>query len=50
MIHVTEKDIEALIEYVHGKALEYHGMTYADGIRDMVDWLVGEGDRPDVNE
>ncbi len=37
----TTKDLEALVEYSHGQAKEYHGMSYADGIMAVVDWLEG---------
>jgi hypothetical protein len=44
----TEDDIKAVQEYTDGKATEYTGMTYAQGLQAMLDWLMGNGDRPDL--
>jgi hypothetical protein len=49
-IHVERKDIDALWDYINGDAQEYFGMSYADGIRDMVEWLEGNSLRPDKEE
>ena len=46
----TQKDIEALIDYAHGTAQQYHGMSYADGIMAVIDWLEGNSPRPDLEE
>ena len=47
----TQDDLDALVEYCYGKAATYHGMTYADGIRDMVEWLENEDTpRPDESD
>lgn len=46
----TQKDIDALWTYVHGQAQNYHGMSYADGISDMLNWLEGNQQRPDKEE
>ena len=48
---VTQEDIDALVEYGHGQATEYHGMSYAEGIMAVVDWLDDEeAARPDLEE
>ena len=55
---VTQEDIDALVEYGHGQATEYHGfdrhgiwMSYAEGIMAVVDWLDNEeAARPDLEE
>ena len=47
----TEEDLSELAAYaIEGKALEYTGMTYADGIMAMLDWMEGNADRPDKEE
>jgi hypothetical protein len=50
MVIPTAQDIEALWNYIDGPAQEFSGMTYADGLRDMVEWLSGDADRPDEEE
>ena len=47
---VNKEDLEALQEYVDGPAKEFFGMSYAEGIQAMVDWLSGNGERPDIEE
>ena len=47
---VNKEDLDALQEYVDGPAQEYHGMSYAEGIQAMIDWLNGNGNRPDTEE
>jgi len=46
----TQEDLDALVEYGHGKAKDYFGMSFADGIMAVVDWLEGNGERPDKDE
>lgn len=46
----TDEDIDALWEYVHGQARNYHGMSYAEGIGAMLDWIQGNSPRPDKEE
>lgn len=46
----TEKEINKLIgdldeSLASGKS-KYPGMTYEQGIRDAIDWIQGNGDRP----
>ena len=46
----TQDDLDDLLEFSYDKASELTGMTYADGIRDMIDWLDGTGNRPDTED
>jgi len=46
----TDGDIAALYDYADGKAQTYTGMSYADGIKAMLDWLEGNTDRPDKED
>lgn len=46
----NQDDLEAVQEYVDGPAQNYHGMSYAQGIQAMIDWLTGNGNRPDIEE
>jgi hypothetical protein len=50
MIYPTREDIDALWEYHDGPAKSYFGMSYADGIRDMLDWLEENSPRPDQED
>ena len=34
-----KEDLDALWEYHDGPAQEFHGMSYADGLRDMLEWF-----------
>jgi hypothetical protein len=37
----TDEDLEIIQNYADGPAQKYTGMTYAQGIQDMIDWLEG---------
>jgi len=51
---VADKDLNDLYAWAMneegGGSTRYAGMTYEDGIKDMVDWLQGNEDRPDQIE
>ena len=46
---VNKEDLDALWEYHDGPAQNYHSMSYADGLRDIIEWLDG-GPRPDQED
>ena len=46
----TSEDVRELWDYVHGEAQNYHGMTYAEGIGAVLNWLEGNTERPDKEE
>jgi hypothetical protein len=50
MIDINQSDIDALWDYIDGDAKEYFGMSYADGVRAMLEWVTGDALRPDQEE
>jgi hypothetical protein len=49
----TPKDLAELLDWVHeglDGGSHYPGMSYEEGIRDIIDWLEGRGSRPDKDE
>lgn len=47
---VMKEDIEALWDYCDNEAPKYFGLSYQDGIREMTEWLEGNGPRPGSEE
>ena len=43
-------DLEAVQEYTDGPAQVLTGMTYAQGLQEMLDWITGNGPRPGEEE
>lgn len=52
MIDIDDSELNALYNWAcnedDGGSTRYSGMTYEDGIKAVVDWLQGNGDRPDL--
>ena len=46
----TQKDVDAIINYALGTAQNYTGMSYADGLLAVAEWLNGDAPRPDLEE
>lgn len=47
----TTEDLRELAHYaLEGDAKNYHGMSYADGIMAVVEWLEGNAPRPDLED
>ena len=44
---INQSDIDAVQEYIDETAPNYHGMTYAQGLQAMLDWVAHDAPRPD---
>lgn len=47
----TQKEIDAVLNWC-GESIEtgkshFHGMTYEDGVQAAINWMQGNGERPD---
>lgn len=40
----TQKEVSALIDKCSKEPNKYPGQTYAEGVRDALDWITGESD------
>ncbi len=52
-IRPSQKEVEELLEWTQAgreKGSHYAGMSYEDGIMAVLDWLDGNGPRPDKDE
>lgn len=43
---VSREEIEKVIIWAIKNNGKYHGQTYEEGLRDLGDWILGEGDHP----
>lgn len=50
MNDINQSDIDALWDYIDGPAQVLTGMTYAQGLQEMLDWLTGNSPRPGEEE
>ena len=42
----TDEEIEEVIQWC-GEKSHFPGMTYEEGVRAAIDWMLGDGERPD---
>lgn len=46
----TDAVINECMEHFNNGTSKYHGMTYEQGVRAGIEWMLGEGDNPMSDE